>query len=1092
MTDPIFVTVSITEDDFGKKVAVTPAQYNRRFVDAMKAVGWKVSHRKWNGTSWLFDADQAVEHVHALRLHGFNDAARKVEAYVEGLNGETVRQQLALHFTPQDDGLFIESKYNPDLIKLFKECKGQWSPEHRHWAFRPEMVRLLDSKLTNYDPSCAIPQHILDRFDRSRGTQTVTITVTNVAVLSPIRQIFDMDRRFGKDWVRPVLGFPHPQPRKARKYGNYPPDWDGRVVPVKYNINWRDQKDLGELQFGLAWVPTMKAKLEGMGFRVRVIDRRPTLPLTVKTEFGLDLWECQEGAQAHVVAKLKEMGSCMYQLPTGTGKCITGESLINTDIGLVPIEKITKKHKVITLNRDFETVSPSKWYNEGIQKTIKIKTKMGYSIEGTYEHPIITLNPTGDLEFKRLDEIKYNDYVAIVHSLQTFGKVHNPEMGKLLGLLVGDGSYSSSKSRVNSFSFHNGNRFLLSMFDSLCIKLFHKKCACYDYGNRVPELALHSKEARRELLKLGLKYTTASTKEVPHFILQSTKETVSLFLQGLFDTDGSISKGRVEYSSSSKKLAKQVHILLLNFGIVSSFQPKKSKKHWRVAFSGEALRVFHKEINFSHPDKKRKLRDYIETHDIHSNINILPYNGTRLLQESWIEFVGVHQQNVGQSRIKMAKEKGISRKGLGACFEGKRNPTIRWVKKYCEGMNDMWASASLEKLTNLVNLPIFWDKVVSLKRSEGIVYDLTVPKTHNFVANGFINHNTEVALSVVHQLQVKTIILVDTKDLVRQWRKRIAKRLGVEAGIVGMGQYEPKEITVATIQSLWNYLKAEMEIQDVTGINDAVVDRFIESGKVEDDWAPISPELFQMFSLVILDECHIGAANTYLKVLMAFTAKYFLAQSATTWRSDGWHGLMWSIFHKPEFKLSDDDAVERDRIVPVELHIIDGVTIEEDNYQSAKKKMKESEEANRIIANVVKDAPKPILVLTREVTHQKFMKRAMKQIGLNPIVLNGKSKMELRYSVLDLMDVADPKAEIVIATNIFGKGVDAKGIASVFLVFSTKSDVDVYQWIGRGRRKRENKYKLVVYDIHHHNRHFDRHFDFRLEKVYKKMGWVAE
>ncbi len=52
----------------------------------------------------------------------------------------------------------------------------------------------------------------------------------------------------------------------------------------------------------------------------------------------------------------------------------------------------------------------------------------------------------------------------------------------------------------------------------------------------------------------------------------------------------------------------------------------------------------------------------------------------------------------------------------------------------------------MNTLYNLANSDIFWDEIKSIKKVKGekYVYDLTIPNNHNFVANGFFVHNSNV------------------------------------------------------------------------------------------------------------------------------------------------------------------------------------------------------------------------------------------------------------------------------------------------------------------------------------------------------------
>src|SRR3989344_6058318 len=85
------------------------------------------------------------------------------------------------------------------------------------------------------------------------------------------------------------------------------------------------------------------------------------------------------------------------------------------------------------------------------------------------------------------------------------------------------------------------------------------------------------------LLSLGCYGKYAVDKEIPGIIFSLKKDKIALFLNRLFSCDGSVYKNisrngwEICYSTSSKKLAYQVHHLLLRFGILSKIRDKKIK-----------------------------------------------------------------------------------------------------------------------------------------------------------------------------------------------------------------------------------------------------------------------------------------------------------------------------------------------------------------------------------------------------------------------------------------------------------------------------------------------------------------------------------
>ena len=114
---------------------------------------------------------------------------------------------------------------------------------------------------------------------------------------------------------------------------------------------------------------------------------------------------------------------------------------------------------------------------------------------------------------------------------------------------------------------------------------------------------------------------------------------------------------------------------------------------------------------------------------------------------------------------------------------------------------------------------------------------------------------TVAVLALVRQLACRSIILVNTKDIVWQWLERATQFLGTDypVGQIGDGVFDVSPyLTIATEQTLHS--------------------RFDE---LERDG------FFEQFSLVCLDECHHAQANTYRAVLDRFSARYRLGVSAT-------------------------------------------------------------------------------------------------------------------------------------------------------------------------------------------------------------------
>ncbi len=93
---------------------------------------------------------------------------------------------------------------------------------------------------------------------------------------------------------------------------------------------------------------------------------------------------------------------------------------------------------------------------------------------------------------------------------------------------------------------------------------------------------------------------------------------------------------------------------------------------------------------------------------------------------------------------------------------------------------------------------IYWDEIIAIEfTGNKQVYDLTIPDTHNFVANDICVHNTAISLNIaynmakLHQLPVLVFSLEMSKDQLVQ--RLIASEAGVDSSRLRAGRISPNE-----------------------------------------------------------------------------------------------------------------------------------------------------------------------------------------------------------------------------------------------------------------------------------------------------------
>lgn len=392
----------------------------------------------------------------------------------------------------------------------------------------------------------------------------------------------------------------------------------------------------------------------------------------------------------------------------------------------------------------------NKWRNEE-RPCIRLTTKRGFEIAGTIDHSVLVLNDDDDLEFMNLEHIE-NEYIAIKYGFNYFGNDDSlptfdefecrhgtkdcripttltPDLAYWMGLVVGDGCVSVGTSeRHQNIIFTNEDKDLLSSFERILFEYFttetdtiyvrHKNKNTYD-------LSYYSKKLSQYLLKCGFTKTTATDKKIPDVIKKSSRETFVAFMQGLFDTDGGIHTTNckngytgciVEFSTSSERLAREVHAVLLNIGIVSSLTIStkagdryirkwgrvcKTAAGYKVRIMGkEFLERFQSEVGFRCERKSSALKKYLSSH--------------------------------------LSKDFGLSRSvGLPKSVVLRNEP--KFEKYNRDG--------------------IYFVRVVDTSRFTCETLDIEVDNEHCYFANGLINHNSKMIFAEVDKQYSKSSLL---------------------------------------------------------------------------------------------------------------------------------------------------------------------------------------------------------------------------------------------------------------------------------------------------------------------------------------------
>lgn len=173
----------------------------------------------------------------------------------------------------------------------------------------------------------------------------------------------------------------------------------------------------------------------------------------------------------------------------------------------------------------------------------------------------------------------------------------------IFGSVIGDGSfYTRPKIGDYTIEVEQKNKEWLENLSEEFLSEFGKFKEPKEKRVGIWRLRIHSKKIFQQLKKM--------VQEFPENILKSNTESKKKFLQGIFDSEGSVhkTKFRITFSNKNETIIETVKSLLKEFGIKYG---KTRKEKWGVQVipinGKQNLILFQNLIGFTHPEKHEKL-----------------------------------------------------------------------------------------------------------------------------------------------------------------------------------------------------------------------------------------------------------------------------------------------------------------------------------------------------------------------------------------------------------------------------------------------------------------------------------------------------
>ncbi|MDQ5767978.1 replicative DNA helicase [Thiothrix subterranea] len=280
------------------------------------------------------------------------------------------------------------------------------------------------------------------------------------------------------------------------------------------------------------------------------------------------------------------------------------------------------------------------------------------------------------------------------------------------------------------------------MFGILCRELQLEPSALMPHGSAATTRSAPN-PVTEWLQTLDLMGKNAYEKRIPAPVYELPRALMAVFLNRAFACDGSVYvqngvQAGISYSTVSYALARDMQHLLVRFGILAKL------RHRQVRYQGEYRAAY--ELRITHQQHVRQFLEEIGVYGkeeaVQKALTVSQEKTPKVIldtlpSETWA-IVADCKSDLTWAELahRMGRKPGhnfhVGKRGIGR-----------------ELLAEMAAALSSETLATLAHSDLYWDEIESIDYlGEQQVYDLSVPDTHNFVADDVLVHNTTFSMNI--------------------------------------------------------------------------------------------------------------------------------------------------------------------------------------------------------------------------------------------------------------------------------------------------------------------------------------------------------
>ncbi len=448
--------------------------------------------------------------------------------------------------------------------------------------------------------------------------------------------------------------------------------------------------------------------------------------------------------------------------PESSGKCLTADTYVWTDHGLETIAELFARcgqpasctsrttdvreqgHRLVNERGELEPLAVITHNNR--KSTLRVVSRSGRTVTVTHNHPLRVMSERGFIVWRRAADIRVGDTLVSA----AFGAVEAATSGDLsedeavlLGYLVAEGSLNDRY----CVAFTNWDLEVGAEFTALARHVFGVAVRCY-YGKEYRVPGRHVREMAFE--RYGLDYVTAAGKSVPACVRAAGHKAQRAFLSALFEGDGWIDQSStVGLGTASERLAREVQLLLYGLGVPatvsSSYNQKYERNYWTVTVNPASVAAFLEQVGFRSERRRAQIAKNFRPSTRDPQLTSIPHLAGMIRDL---------RDDCGGDRELDEIVGDLLRPDLNLlCSRSRLQKLIAWCDGRVDGLPPT-STAILGHLRVLAAHRYTYEPVVAIEDG-GVqpTFDVMLPETHSFLANGVLSHNTTVALHAVANAQ---------------------------------------------------------------------------------------------------------------------------------------------------------------------------------------------------------------------------------------------------------------------------------------------------------------------------------------------------